>query len=90
MDINNKILKEMIILPMQQQYQRGNNTNEILIPNAAAAIEQMKYEIAREFGVELGPDTTSRANGSVGGEITKRLILMAQEKLQSAFQTNIH
>ena len=26
-----------------------------------------------EFGVQLGADTTSRANGSVGGEITKRL-----------------
>jgi hypothetical protein len=88
MDINNKILKEMIILPMQQQNQRVNNSNEILIPNAAAAIEQMKYEIAREFGVTLGPDTSSRANGSVGGEITKRLVLMAQQKLQSTFQTH--
>ncbi|PEX87789.1 alpha/beta-type small acid-soluble spore protein [Bacillus cereus] len=38
------------------------------------AIDQMKYEIAQEFGVQLGPDTTSRANGSVGGEITKRLV----------------
>ena len=34
----------------------------------------MKYEIAREFGVNLGPDATARANGSVGGEITKRLV----------------
>ncbi|RAK17145.1 small acid-soluble spore protein C (minor alpha/beta-type SASP) [Anoxybacillus vitaminiphilus] len=75
-------------MPMQQQNQRVNNSNEILIPDAAAAIEQMKYEIAREFGVELGPDTSSRANGSVGGEITKRLVLMAQQKLQSTFQTH--
>ena len=36
--------------------------------------EKMKYEIANEFGVNLGPDATSRANGSVGGEITKRLV----------------
>ncbi|PGB30444.1 alpha/beta-type small acid-soluble spore protein, partial [Bacillus wiedmannii] len=49
-----------------------SNTNEILISAAASAIEQMKYEIARELGVTLGPDTSSRANGSVGGEITKR------------------
>ena len=34
----------------------------------------MKYEIANEFGVSLGPNSTSRANGSVGGEITKRLV----------------
>jgi hypothetical protein len=89
-NINNKLLKEMMILPMSQQHGRSSQSNEILIPHAAAAIEQMKYEIAREFGVELGPDTSSRANGSVGGEITKRLVLMAQEKLQSAFRPTIH
>jgi hypothetical protein len=41
----------------------------------------MKYEIAAEFGVTLGPDTTSRQNGSVGGEITKRLVQMAEQQL---------
>ena len=40
----------------------------------------MKYEIASEFGVNLGADTTSRANGSVGGEITKRLVKMAEQQ----------
>ncbi|MEB2494597.1 alpha/beta-type small acid-soluble spore protein, partial [Peribacillus frigoritolerans] len=44
-------------------------------------LEQMKYEIASEFGVTLGADTTSRANGSVGGEITKRLVQMAEQQL---------
>ena len=38
-------------------------------------------EIAQEFGVNLGAETTSRANGSVGGEITKRLVSMAQQQL---------
>jgi len=42
----------------------------------------MKEEIAREFGVQLGADTSARANGSVGGEITKRLIQMAQQSLR--------
>lgn len=53
---------------------------QILLP-AASTIEQMKFEIAREFGVNLGPDATARANGSVGGEITKRLVRMAEEQL---------
>ena len=48
--------------------------NKFVANNAKQAIEAMKYEIAREFGVTLGPDTTARANGSVGGEITKRLV----------------
>ncbi|WP_169907903.1 small, acid-soluble spore protein, alpha/beta type [Priestia abyssalis] len=60
---------------------RSNNSNEVLVSSAEAALQQMKYEIAREFGVQLGPDTTSRANGSVGGEITKRLVQMAEQKL---------
>jgi len=51
------------------------------VPGAQQAIDQMKTEIASEFGVQLGPDTTSRANGSVGGEITKRLVHMAQQQI---------
>lgn len=55
-----------------------NNTNnssmKMRVPGAKQAIEQMKYEIASEFGVKLGADATSRANGSVGGEITRRLV----------------
>ncbi|MFC7370331.1 small, acid-soluble spore protein, alpha/beta type [Fictibacillus iocasae] len=42
-----------------------------------AALDAMKYEIASEYGVNLGPDTTARQNGSVGGEITKRLVAQA-------------
>ena len=48
------------------------------------AIDQMKYEIANEFGVNLGPDTTARENGSVGGEITKRLVAMGQSQMSSS------
>ena len=60
----------------------SNNTNsKMVVPGAKQAIERMKYEIANEFGVNLGPDTTARANGSVGGEITKRLVQMGQEQM---------
>ncbi|MFC8150396.1 alpha/beta-type small acid-soluble spore protein [Bacillus licheniformis] len=64
---------------------RNNNNNELVVPNAQAAIEQMKLEIAQEFGVHLGAETTSRANGSVGGEITKRLVQMAQQQMGGQF-----
>lgn len=43
----------------------------------------MKYEIANELGVNLGPDATARQNGSVGGEMTKRLVSMAKSKQNS-------
>jgi hypothetical protein len=58
-----------------------NNRNKLVVPGAQNAINQMKNEIASEFGVQLGPDATARQNGSVGGEITKRLVKMAQSGL---------
>ena len=57
--------------------------NKLLVPGSENALNQMKEEIADEFGVQLGADTTARANGSVGGEMTKRLIQMAEQQLRS-------
>jgi small acid-soluble spore protein B (major beta-type SASP) len=59
----------------------NNNSNQLVVPGVQQALDQMKYEIASEFGVQLGADTTSRANGSVGGEITKRLVQMAEQQM---------
>ncbi len=56
-------------------------TSRLVVPGAKQAIEQMKYEIATELGVKMGPDATSRANGSVGGEITRRLVQMGEQQL---------
>lgn len=57
-------------------------TNKLLVPGAEQALEQFKYEIAQEFGVSLGCNTASRSNGSVGGEVTKRLVALAQQQLR--------
>ena len=46
--------------------------------NANSTTSQMKYEVASELGVNLGPDATARSNGSVGGEMTKRLVEMGK------------
>ena len=60
--------------------------NKLVVPGAKQALEQMKYEIANEFGVELGPDASARANGSVGGEITKRLVSYAKNQMSGRAQ----
>ena len=67
---------------------QSNISNRLVVPGAQNAIDQMKYEIANEFGVNLGPDTTARANGSVGGEITKRLVKMGQEQMSRSSYNN--
>lgn len=59
----------------------NKNTNRMYVPGAKQAIDKMKYEIANELGVNMGPDATSRANGSVGGEITKRLVQMGEQHI---------
>ena len=63
----------------------NNSSNKLVVPGAKQAIERMKYEIANEFGVNLGPDATARANGSVGGEITKRLVKLGKSQISNSY-----
>ena len=59
----------------------NHSSNKLVVPGAKAAIDNMKAEIASELGVQLGADATARQNGSVGGEITKRLVAKAQQQM---------
>lgn len=59
----------------------NRSSNQNLVPQANQILDQLKYEIASEFGVILGPETSSRQNGSVGGEITKRLVQYAESQM---------
>ncbi len=59
--------------------------SKLVTPGSKQAIDKMKYEIANEFGVNLGPDATSRANGTVGGEITRRLVQSGLNQLGGSF-----
>lgn len=53
------------------------------VPEARAALDSFKYEVANEIGVPLkkgyNGDLTSYQNGSVGGYMVKKMI-EAQEK----------
>ena len=57
--------------------------NKTLVPEARNSLDKMKYEIANEMGVNLkegyNGDLTSKQNGSVGGEMVKRMIKRAKE-----------
>lgn len=64
-----------------------NNSNKLLVPHAYDKLNQMKNEIANEFGMANYENLdkgqlTARQNGSVGGEITKRLVKFAQENMR--------
>ena len=53
--------------------------NKLVVPGAKQTIENLKYEIASELGIQLGADTSSRLNGTVGGEMTKRLVNLGKQ-----------
>ena len=54
------------------------NSNNVNVPEAKAAMNRFKMECASEVGVSLkngyNGDLTSRENGSVGGQMTKKLV----------------
>lgn len=56
--------------------------NKFVVNGSKEALDNMKYEIARELGVTLGPDTTYRMNGSVGGYMTKKLVELGKQSIR--------
>lgn len=64
----------------------SNRTNNLVVPHARAALEQMKYEVAQELGIQLPQDgyygnMTTREMGSIGGYITRKLVQMAEQQI---------
>lgn len=57
--------------------------NKLVVPGAKEAVDALKYEIATELGVKLGADTSARENGTVGGEMTRRLVKLGEEYYQN-------
>ena len=53
--------------------------NKLIVPNSKQVLENLKYEIANELGIVMGADQTSRLNGTVGGEMTKRLVQLGKQ-----------
>ncbi len=62
------------------------NYNKKAVPEAKAALKQMKLEIANELGMsnyetaDKG-NMTARQNGYVGGYMTKKLVEMAEKQM---------
>ncbi len=64
----------------------GQKRNQILVPEARAAMERFKYEAAQEVGLNVQEgaywgDYTSRDCGAVGGHMVKRMIQEYEQSL---------
>lgn len=64
----------------------NSGSNRAEVPQAREALNRFKMEVASELGVPLkqgyNGDLTSKQNGSVGGEMVKRMI-RSQEQAMS-------
>ena len=72
-------------LEVKNRMASNSGSNQINVPQARNALNNMKYEIARELGVNLkqgyNGDLTSREAGYVGGYMVKRLIEQAENQM---------
>lgn len=70
-----------------------SNRNRLVNPNAEAAMESLKYEIAEDLGLdddikERGfAEMTTREVGLIGGNMVKKMIKIAEDQLANE-QTN--
>ncbi|KAF0197972.1 MAG: small acid-soluble spore protein alpha/beta type [Bacillota bacterium] len=66
---------------------RGSDTsNQIVVPQAKNAMEQFKYEVASELGIQTPNDgywgtMTTRDTGAIGGHMVRKMIEMAERSL---------
>ena len=63
----------------------NQNGKSQMVPEARNALNNMKYEIARELGVDYQQaykgNLSARENGYVGGYMVKRLIEQAERSM---------
>ncbi len=63
----------------------NRSSNRAAVPEAKAALDKFKYEVANELGVPLkegyNGDLTSRQNGSVGGYMVKKMIEQQEKQM---------
>ena len=60
------------------QNNSNSNSSGINVPESKQALNNMKYEVAQEMGVNLkqgyNGDLTAKENGTVGGNMVKKMI----------------
>lgn len=64
---------------------QNSSQQKVNVPEARAALDNMKFEIASELGINLkqgyNGDLPSRQAGYIGGYMTKRLVEQAERSM---------
>ncbi|MBH5319186.1 alpha/beta-type small acid-soluble spore protein [Paenibacillus sp. GSMTC-2017] len=66
-------------------------SNQLIVPQATQALNQLKLEAAQELGVQIPADgyygnLSTREAGSLGGYITKKLVQIAEQQLSGGYR----
>jgi hypothetical protein len=74
---------------MAQGQSRSSNT--LVVPNSVNALEQLKYEVAQELGIQIPQDgymgyVATRDTGAIGGHMVRRLVQIAEQTLAGTFR----
>ena len=63
-----------------------NRSNSMEVPEAKAAMDRFKTEVASELGINLkegyNGDLTSKEAGSIGGEMVRRMVNKSKEQMK--------
>jgi len=64
----------------------SKTSNNLIVPQANQALEQLKYEVAQELGVQIPQDgyygyMATRDTGAIGGHMVRRMVQIAEETL---------
>jgi hypothetical protein len=78
------------VLILMGQGQSGNN-NILVVPQANQALQQLKYEVAQELGIQIPQDgyygyMATRDTGAIGGHMVRRMVQIAESQLAGTMQ----
>ena len=63
----------------------ARNTNQKVVPQAKQALDNMKFEIANELGINLkqgyNGDITAREAGYIGGNMVRKMIQQVEQQM---------
>ncbi|PWW07502.1 small acid-soluble spore protein alpha/beta type [Paenibacillus cellulosilyticus] len=70
---------------------QSRSSNQLVVPQASQALEQLKMEAAQSLGVQIPADgyygnVSTRDAGSLGGYITKKLVQIAEQQLSGQYR----
>jgi hypothetical protein len=65
---------------------QSRSSNQLVVQQAAQALQQLKYEVAQELGIQIPADgyygnMTTRDTGAIGGHMVRRMVQIAEQQL---------